>query len=120
MTQSTGRAYRGRSDHPSRIATLRRPCIVSSHPNQLSVPDEPLRDAQAQELARVWSAQGHQFFALDVSSEADPAAWGLFAMDLMKHAARAYEHLDGRPRAEAYKRILTGFMLEMQNPSEPL
>ena len=93
---------------------------MSTHPNQLSIPDEPLRDAQAQELVRVWSAQGHQFFVLDVSAEAEPAAWGIFAMDMMKHAARAYEHLDGRPRAEVYKRILSGFLSEMQSPTEPL
>ena len=94
--------------------------MTSPHPNQLGVPDAPLRDPQAYELARVWSADGHQFFVLNVAPEADPAAWGIFAMDLMKHAARAYQQLDGRPKEDAYRRILAGFAAEMQNPTEAL
>ncbi len=38
----------------------------------------------------------------------------------MKHAARAYQQLDGRSKEEAYKRILAGFTAEMQHPTEPL
>jgi hypothetical protein len=38
----------------------------------------------------------------------------------MKHAARAYEHLDGRSKEDAYKRILAGFMAEMESPTEEL
>jgi len=36
----------------------------------------------------------------------------MMAIDFMKHAARAYEKLDGRSREDVYK--------EMQDPTEPL
>ena len=49
----------------------------------------------------------------------DPAVWGILALDVMKHAARAYQQLDGRSQEEAYKRILAGFTAEMQHPTEP-
>lgn len=86
----------------------------------LSVPSSITNDPEAVEVARVWSADGHQTYILDVRHYDDPAAWGLFALDIMKHAARAYEHLDGRSKEDAYKRILAGFMAEMQNPTEEL
>jgi len=38
----------------------------------------------------------------------------------LKQAARAYQQLDGRSKEDACKRILTGFMAEMEHPAEPL
>jgi hypothetical protein len=93
---------------------------MSSHPNQLGIPAGPLSDGRAYELARVWSSDDHQYFVLNVVPETEPAVWGIFAIDLMKHAARAYQQLDGRSKEDAYKRILAGFAAEMQNPTEPL
>ena len=94
--------------------------MSSPHPNQLCIPDGLLRDARACELARMWSSEDRQTFVLNVAPVDDPAAWGIWALDFMKHAARAYEQLDGRSREDAYKRILAGFAAEMQNPTEPL
>lgn len=94
--------------------------MSQTHVNQLGIPAEPLADADAYELARIWSSDGHQYFVLHVAPEADPAAWGIMALDLMKHAARAYQQLDGNSKEDHYKRILAGFMVEMQNPTEPL
>lgn len=94
--------------------------MSTTHPNQLGIPAGPLSDSRAHELARVWSSQGHQYFVLNVGLEEEPAVWGIFAIDLMKHAARAYQHLDGRSKEDTYKRILAGFAAEMQNPTEPL
>ena len=94
--------------------------MSSLHANQLSIPAEPLADEQAYELARIWSSGGYQTFILNVAPEEDPAVWGLFALDLMKHAARAYQQLDGRPREDTYRRILAAFAAEMRNPTEPL
>lgn len=92
-----------------------------AHANQLGIPSGPLTDAQAFELARIWSSEGHQYYVLDVAKLGeDPAAWGICALDLMKHAARAYEQLDGRSKEDTYKRILMGFMAEMEHPTEPL
>ena len=90
------------------------------HPNQLAIPPGPLNDGQAYELARVWSSEGHQYLVLNVGAIPEPAAWGICALDLMKHAARAYEQLDGRSKEETYKRILAGFIAEMEHPTEPL
>jgi len=95
--------------------------MPNTHANQLGIPPGPLEDTQALELARVWSSQGHQFYVLHVAPFHDqPAVWGMMAIDFMKHAARAYEQLDGRSREDVYKEILVGFMAEMQNPTEPL
>jgi hypothetical protein len=44
----------------------------------------------------------------------------MLAIDIMKHAARAYQQRDGRPKEETYKQILVGMMAEMQDPTEPL
>lgn len=95
--------------------------MVPSHPNQLGIPPGPVGDSQATELARVWSSQGHQYFVLNVAPLREhPAAWGIFALDLIKQAARAYQHLDGRSKEDVYKQMLAGFVAEMQHPSEPL
>ena len=94
--------------------------VSTPHPNQLDVPPGPAADAKAFELARVWSSQGHQYYVLNVKPFDDPTVWGILALDVMKHAARAYQQLDGRSKEEAYKRILAGFTAEMQHPTEPL
>ncbi len=94
---------------------------MHAHANQLGIPPGPVADPQALELARVWSSQGHQFYVLHVAPfQEQPAVWGIMAIDLMKHAARAYEQLDGRSKEAAYKQMLLGLMAEIQNPTEPL
>ena len=94
---------------------------MQTHVNQLGIPAGPLEDMQAVELARIWSSEGHQYFVLHVAPFRDqPTAWGMFAIDFMKHAARAYEQLDGRSREDVYKQMLLGFMAELQHPTEPL
>jgi hypothetical protein len=94
---------------------------MSTHPHQLGIPPGPLTDAGAAELARIWSSGGHQYFVLDVATFREhPAVWGICALDLMKHAARAYAQLDGRSKEDAYREILGGFAAEMQHPTEPL
>ena len=95
--------------------------MPTNHAHQLGIPPGPLADGAAFELARVWSSEGHTYYVLDVAKLGDdPAAWGICALDLMKHAARAFEQLDGRSKEDAYKRVLMGFMAEMQHPTEPL
>lgn len=91
-----------------------------SHANQLGIPPDAQADSQAYEVARVWSSGDRQVYVLDVAKYEEPAVWGMLAIDLMKHAARAYQQLDGRSKEETYKRILAGFMAEMQDPTEPL
>ena len=90
------------------------------HEHQLLLPDELLRDPNARELARIWLSEDRQTLLIDASVIDEPAAWGLFALDLMKHAARAYEQRGGISKGDAYKRILAGFAAEMNDPTEPL
>jgi uncharacterized protein DUF5076 len=89
-------------------------------PRPLVVPADAQRDPAAFELVRVWSSNDRQYFVIDVSKIADPAAWGIFAVDLMKHAARAYHQATGAPKEAVYKRILAGLAAEIQDPTEPL
>ncbi len=86
----------------------------------IPLPPDISEDPAAVELARVWTAQDRQFFLLNAAGLPEPAAWGIVALDLMKHAARAYRRIDGRSEQDAHKRILAGFMAEMQNPSDRL
>jgi hypothetical protein len=94
--------------------------MTVAHANQLGVPPDPLNDAKAFELVRVWSSRDSQYYVLNVAPYPDPAVWGILALDLIKHAARAYQHHDGRDKEDTYKRILMGFMAEMQDPTEQL
>ena len=94
--------------------------MADAHANELAIPPDLMADGEARELVRIWDSDGSQYFLIDVEGVEDPAAWGFWALDLMKHAARAYEAHNGQPRQEVYKRILSGFMVEMQNPTEPL
>jgi hypothetical protein len=94
--------------------------VGESHMPPLAVPPVIATNPDASEVARVWTDGEHQTFILDVSHYEDPAVWGLFALDLMKHAARAYQQFNGTPKEDAYRRILAGFMAEMQSPTEEL
>lgn len=87
---------------------------------QLDLPTEIAKDANATEIARIINADDQQTYLLDVRQFDDPMAWGIFAVDLMKHAARAYQQQGGLSKEDAYKRILAGLMAEMQNPTEAL
>ena len=89
------------------------------HPNQIALPPDLGTTTRCLERARIWESDQGEFFLLNVTDQ-DPAAWGIWAVDFMKHAARAYEQLDGRSREVAYKQMLAGFMAEMQSPTEPL
>jgi len=93
---------------------------MTGHANQLAIPPELADDPNAFELARIWSGTDHGFYVLNVKRYPEPAVWGMMAIDLMKHAARAYEQEGAGKKEDIYKRILVGFMAEMQNPTEPL
>ncbi|HEX2780074.1 MAG TPA: DUF5076 domain-containing protein [Gemmatimonadaceae bacterium] len=94
--------------------------MSATHPHQLALPQELLDDPNARELARVWFSEERQTLLIDARVIDEPAAWGLFALDLMKHAARAYAQQGGISKEDAYKRMLAMFAAEMKNPTEPL
>ena len=89
-------------------------------PKPLGIPADVQRDPAAFELVRVWSSNDHQYFVIDAAHIEDPAAWGIVAVDLMKHAARAHQQATGAPKGEVYKRILAGLVAEMQDSTEEL
>ena len=94
--------------------------MSTAHPHQLALPQELLDDANARELARIWFSEERQTLLIDARVIDAPEAWGLFALDLMKHAARAYAQHGRISKGDAYKRMLAMFAAEMQDPSEPL
>jgi hypothetical protein len=77
--------------------------------NELSIPPAAASARQSAEIARVWIADGRQHVTLNAQVWKDPAAWGLFLVDLAKHVANAYEQLEGRDRRETLARIKQGF-----------
>ena len=89
-------------------------------PREIAVPTDVSSDVSAFELARVWDQGGQQVYVLQPPADFEPGMWGLIAMDLLRHAARAHEARSGITRQEAYKEMLLAFAMEMKNPTEPL
>ncbi|HVY39372.1 MAG TPA: DUF5076 domain-containing protein [Polyangia bacterium] len=85
--------------------------------NELPVPPEALADESARELARVWAARGRQHVSLEVGLWSDPAAWGVFLVDLATHVANAYQEQEGYDRKAALERIRQGFDAEWGDPT---
>jgi hypothetical protein len=48
----------------------------------------------------------------------DPAAWGLFLVDLARHIANAYEQAEGRDYGETLARIRDAFEAEWDSPAD--
>jgi hypothetical protein len=90
------------------------------HARELPIPPVAETDARAVELLRVWAAQGKQHVSLAASVWNDPAAWGIFLVDLAKHVSSAYEQSSGKALssgkafAETLLRIKQGFDAEWQ------
>ena len=91
---------------------------MSDHPGALSIPDTVSEDSDAAEIARVWAASGKQHISLRVGVWKDPAAWGVFLVDLARHAANAYQQDEGRDRQHVLSRIKEGFNAEWDSPTD--
>lgn len=92
-----------------------------THPRQLGIPAGLLRQADAFELARVWSVTGDTALMINTSDSRErPEIWGVVAAALLKQAARAYQDFDGRPKEESFQRMLASYAAELQNPADPL
>lgn len=102
---------------------LRSPATPSptSTAGTLAVPVSVTGSAGALELARLWTSdEDGETFVLNVEPLPEPGMWGMLALDLMRHAARAYEQRGTHTREQAYKEALMYFMMEMKNPSAEL
>ena len=85
---------------------------------QLSIPDTVNIDPKATEIARVWVAGGRQHVTLATDVWDDPAAWGIFLVDLAKHVANAYKETQGREPSATLDRIKEGFDAEWGSPTD--
>jgi Domain of unknown function (DUF5076) len=86
--------------------------------NELAVPPAAQTDPAARELVRAWAASGAQHVSLATGIWSDPAAWGMFLVDLAKHVANAYEQTEGHDYGETLARIRTGFDAEWAAPTD--
>jgi len=85
---------------------------------ELNIPPIAATDVGSVELARVWAAKGAQHVTIRVGHWTDPAAWGIFLVDLARHVARAYEQSDGKIQAQILSRIKAGFDAEWESPTD--
>lgn len=86
-------------------------------PGPIELPPDIAEDPTATQRAAIWSAQGREYYLIRRGAFAEHAAWGMIAVDLMRHAARAHE-AKGRSAGEVYQEILAGFMAELKNPTD--
>ena len=76
--------------------------------------DRSIREAEdARELARVWVANQQLAVVFDETLWDDPAAWGIFLADFMRHIRDAYVDRHGSPPEEVMKRIGEGLRAEL-------
>lgn len=79
--------------------------------------DEAIAGApDARELARVWVANQRLAVIFDETLWDDPAAWGVFLADFMRHIRDAYVDRHGSPPEEVMKRIGEGLREELAAP----
>ncbi|HEY2156671.1 MAG TPA: DUF5076 domain-containing protein [Isosphaeraceae bacterium] len=91
---------------------------MSSHPNQLDIPDPAVPDPKAFEIIRIWAGQGKQLVTIRTELWDDPAAWGMMLVDLAHHVANAYEQIEGRDRVEVLARLRQGFDAEWADQTD--
>ncbi|QDT00592.1 DUF5076 domain-containing protein [Adhaeretor mobilis] len=92
--------------------------MITTHNNQLPIPNPVEADAKARELLRVWAGGGKQHVALATGLWKDPANWGIMLVDLAKHLARAYEQTDNLDQAQSLARIKAGFDAEWNSATD--
>ena len=88
-----------------------------THPGALRAPHLAERDKAAKEIIRLWVSSEDQHIAIRHEIWNDPAAWGLCLCDIARHVARAFAQ-EGGDEGEAFDRIIEGFQIELQNPTD--
>ena len=86
--------------------------------NALPIPAAVHADPSARELLRAWAASGAQHVSLAAGVWADPAAWGLFLVDVARHVANAYAQAEGRDAAQVMGRIREALDAEWDAPTD--
>lgn len=84
----------------------------------LKVPEEVTSDANAQEVARAWVANGGLVCALRPTAWEDGQSWGLVLADLARHVANALQETSGIDAAETLDQIQSVFFAELNEPTD--
>ena len=72
---------------------------------------------QFDEAARILIGEGNVII-IDPEVVKEPFALGMLCVDIMKHGAKGFAQQMGMDRAEAFQTIVSGFMAELQNPTD--
>jgi hypothetical protein len=84
----------------------------------LAIPHLAETGKESVELLRLWAVPGAgQQIILRHDVWNDPAGWGLALADIARHVARAHAQ-EGKDEAQVFQRILTGFRLEIESPTD--
>ncbi|MFN0020233.1 MAG: DUF5076 domain-containing protein [Pirellulaceae bacterium] len=86
--------------------------------NELPIPPAAASATRAVEIARAWIVDHKQHVTLNAPAWKDPAAWGMFLVDLAKHVANSYQQSEGRDPAEVLTRIKAGFDAEWAHATD--
>jgi hypothetical protein len=85
--------------------------------HELPLPGHTRTAKSANEILRVWVCDGRPTFVLASGIWSDPAAWGVLAADLMRHAAASISTGE-QDRVVALQRIKEGFDAEWAESTE--
>jgi len=93
---------------------------MKSRNRELMIPPAVELYPQAFEVLRVWVSPQGPVVSLLPDTWSDPAAWGVFLVDLAKHVANGQGHENAAARTRALNRIKEGFDAEWTKAtSEP-
>ena len=87
--------------------------------DELDPPQPAIENAMSFEIARVWVANNAQHVRLRMDVWPDPAAWGIVLADLARHVALAYQQREDHDADNVLERVLAGFQIELESPTEP-
>jgi len=85
---------------------------------ELLIPPVAKEDPNAQEVLRAWAAHQGLHISLNVDAWNDPATWGIFLADILRHIALAYEQAYAVSREDIAKTIVRIFKSELEMPTD--
>lgn len=89
-----------------------------SHPHALPAPPAAAEHDDSFEMLRVWAAGGGQHVTLMPMPDGDPAIWGVFLADLVRHVANATAMSQELAVDDVLRRIKEGFDAEWADPTD--
>jgi hypothetical protein len=88
--------------------------------NELIIPPDVLKDPNAKDILRIWTANNQQYVSINTKIWEDVAAWGIMLVDIAKHIANYQSEYKGENKQDILSRIKMGFDAEWGHPtSEP-